>query len=66
MLEKTLEKANEYAEAGGFITRIVEKDGNAFVLTMDVKTNRLNFRIKTIKLLMYLVVNKNFLIFTLQ
>ncbi len=48
---KTLEKANEYAEAGGFITRIVEKDGNAFVLTMDVKTNRLNFRIKNDKVI---------------
>ena len=42
---KTLEEATKFAEAGGFVVRIVEKDGQSFMLTMDVKTNRLNFRV---------------------
>ena len=43
---KTLEEAKKYAEEGGFIVRIVEEDGHAHMLTMDVKPNRLNFRVK--------------------
>lgn len=42
---RTLEEATAYANAGGFITRIVEQDGNSFMVTMDFKTNRLNFRV---------------------
>ena len=42
---KTLEEATKFAEDGGFVVRIVEKDGQSFMLTMDVKTNRLNFRV---------------------
>ncbi len=42
---RTLEEATAYAHAGGFITRIVEQDGNSFMVTMDLKANRLNFRV---------------------
>lgn len=42
---KTYEDAKKYAEEGGFITRIVEENGQSFILTLDHKTNRLNFRI---------------------
>ncbi len=42
---KTYEDAKKYAEEGGFITRIVEKDGDSFMLTYDVNDRRLNFRI---------------------
>lgn len=43
---KTLEEAIEYATEGGFITRIVERDGNQVMLDMSVKDNRVNFRIR--------------------
>jgi hypothetical protein len=43
---KTLEEATKYAEQGGFIIRIVEKEGIPLMLTHDVKENRLNFRTK--------------------
>jgi hypothetical protein len=42
---KTLTEANEIAKDAGFITRIVERDGNSFILTMDYRTDRLNFRV---------------------
>lgn len=42
---KTYQDAKNYAEEGGFITRIVEENGQSFILTLDYKTNRLNFRI---------------------
>ena len=42
---KTLEEAKKYAEEGGFTVRIVEQDGKSFVLTMDAKSDRLNFRV---------------------
>lgn len=43
---KTLEEANKFAEQGGFITRIVEKEGIPLMIDNDVKANRLNFRVK--------------------
>jgi hypothetical protein len=45
-LGKTLEEATKYAEEGGFIVRIVEVDGQAKMLTMDAKSNRINFRVQ--------------------
>jgi phosphosulfolactate synthase (CoM biosynthesis protein A) len=42
---KTLEEATKYAEEGGFEVRIVEVDGQAKMLTMDAKSNRINFRV---------------------
>ncbi len=42
---KTLEEATKYAEEGGFSVRIVEKDGQTYMLTMDLKPSRLNFRV---------------------
>ncbi len=43
---KTLEEATAFAREGGFIIRIVEKDGHVFMLEHDVKSNRLNFRLR--------------------
>ena len=43
---KTLEEATVFATEGGFIVRVVEKDGNSFMLEHDAKSNRLNFRLR--------------------
>jgi hypothetical protein len=43
---KTLQEATKYAEEGGFITRVVENNGSSFMLTMEVKSNRINFRVR--------------------
>ena len=43
---KTYEDAKLKAEKAGLFPRIVEKDGEAFMLTMDVRANRINFRIR--------------------
>lgn len=43
---KSYGDARKYAEDGGFTTRIVEENGVSKILEMDVKSNRLNFRIK--------------------
>lgn len=43
---KTLEEAVKYAEEGGFTTRIVEQDGDAKMLDMSVRGDRLNFRVR--------------------
>ena len=42
---QTLEEATRIAEEGGFEVRIVEIDGQAKMLTMDAKSNRINFRV---------------------
>lgn len=42
----TIKEAYDYAENGGFTCRITEIDGVAHMVTMDYKTNRLNFRVK--------------------
>ncbi len=42
---KTLAEAYEYAKEGGFTGRIVEEDGVSYMLTMDYRTDRLNFRV---------------------
>jgi len=42
----TLEEATRIAKEGGFEVRIVEVDGQAKMLTMDAKTNRINFRVR--------------------
>ena len=41
----TLEKAEEKAKINGFNTRVVEIDGKALMLTMDFKSDRINFRV---------------------
>jgi hypothetical protein len=43
---KTIDEATKYAEEGGFEVRVVEVDGQAKMLTMDAKSNRINFRIR--------------------
>jgi len=45
-LGKTLEEATQYAEEGGFEVRVVEIDGKSKMLTMEVKTNRINFIVR--------------------
>jgi len=42
---RTVEDAKKWAESGGFTTRIVENNGEAFMVTMEFRTNRLNFRV---------------------
>lgn len=42
---KTLDEATKFAEEGGFEVRIVEVDGQSKMLTMDVKPDRINFRV---------------------
>lgn len=45
-LGRTLEEATQYAQDGGFEVRVVEVDGQSKMLTMEVKSNRINFIIK--------------------
>ena len=42
---KTLEEATKFAEDGGFEVRVVEIDGQAKMLNMDARSNRINFRV---------------------
>jgi hypothetical protein len=42
---KTIQHASQYAEEGGFTTRVVEVDGNALMLEYSVNDRRLNFRV---------------------
>lgn len=42
---KTLQEAQKKAENDGFTTRITEKDGDSFILSMDYRSDRINFRI---------------------
>lgn len=42
----TVEEARSLAEEDGLTHRIVEVDGNSFILTMDLKTDRVNFRVR--------------------
>jgi len=43
---KTLEEATKYAEEGGFVVRIAEQDGDAKMLDMSVRGDRINFRVR--------------------
>lgn len=43
-LGKTFEDAKILAESRGFTTRLVERDGDSFILTMDFHGDRINFR----------------------
>ncbi len=44
-LGKTLEEATEKAVNDGYSTRVTERDGDSFILTMDIRVDRMNFRI---------------------
>jgi len=44
-LGKSLEDATKFAEEGGFEVRVVEVDGKSKMITMEVKSNRINFRV---------------------
>ena len=41
-----INEAEQIATQNGFTTRIVESDGKSLIVTMDLKPNRLNFRVK--------------------
>ena len=45
-LNKTLDEATKYAQDGGFEVRVVEIDGQSKMLTMEVKTTRINFVVR--------------------
>jgi hypothetical protein len=45
-LGKTLDEAKKYAEDGGFQVRVVENDGKSFMITADVKGDRINFVVR--------------------
>lgn len=42
---KTLEEATKEAGKRGFVVRIVETNGNSVMLDMDVRGDRINFRV---------------------
>jgi hypothetical protein len=42
---KTIQQASQYAEEGGFTTRVVEVDGKSIMLDYNVNDRRLNFRV---------------------
>lgn len=42
---KSLEEATQYAQEGGFTVRVVERDGVHYMVTMDLRSDRLNFRV---------------------
>ena len=43
---KTLEEAEKKAKNDGFTTRVVEKDGQQYMVTMEYRTDRINFRVR--------------------
>ncbi len=42
----SLVEANQRAESIGYTTRIVEENGQSYMVTHDFKSNRLNLRLK--------------------
>ena len=42
----TINEANQRAEMIGYTCRVVEQDGRSLMVDMDVKSNRLNLRLK--------------------
>ncbi len=42
----TLAEASERAKSIGYVHRIVEENGNSLMVTADVKSNRVNLRLK--------------------
>jgi hypothetical protein len=47
----TLEEAQQRATNDGFTWRITEVDGKSFIVTMDLKSNRINFRVRNNKII---------------
>ena len=43
---KTLEEAEKKAKDDGFVTRVVEKDGHQYMLTMELRADRINLRVR--------------------
>lgn len=47
----SLEEANQKAESLGLLIRVIEKNGTPFMVTADVKSNRVNVRINNNKII---------------
>ena len=45
-LGKSLEDATEAAQNNGYEVRVIERDGNVYMLPMNVQNDRINFRLK--------------------
>ncbi len=43
---RTLEECSKIAETNGYSTRVIEKDGDSFILTMDFRSDRINLRLR--------------------
>lgn len=43
---RTIEECSKIAENNGYSTRIIEKDGESFIFTMDFRSDRINLRVK--------------------
>lgn len=43
---KTIDEGTKYAQDGGYTVRITEENGIGKILTMDFRTDRINFRVK--------------------
>ena len=43
---KTIDEATKYAQDGGYIVRITEENGIGVIVTMEVRMDRINFRVK--------------------
>lgn len=46
LIGMNIDEAEMLAASKGFITRIVERDGESFIVTMDYRTNRVNLTVK--------------------
>lgn len=47
----SLEEARNKAENDGFVVRIVENNGEPFILTTDYYSDRINFRVRNNKVI---------------
>jgi len=45
LIGKSLDKAKEMAEFSEYIIRVVEKDGESLLCTMDLRFNRINVKV---------------------
>lgn len=46
LINKAVEDANSMANFAGYTIRVVERDGEKLLQTMDLKFNRINVRVK--------------------
>jgi hypothetical protein len=46
LINKNLEEAHRLCVFNNYVIRVIEKDGEAYMQTMDLKFNRINVRVK--------------------